>query len=284
MGNITRITPNVLKGLTGSSNGAVVTKSGNSLVYTTTLTNILLSGGSVNNAPVGNTTPSTGAFTTLSASGAATLNGVGNKVTVSGTGSTYTVNPATTGSENNVNIGATTPGTGAFTTLSSTGLSTLASLSVAGAATLANLVIGTSGNSITAPVADAIGFTTNGTEKFRIDSAGNLTSLIPGFSGLYPSYFCRAWALYDPSPVVVRGSGNVTSITNSGSAITLMNLLTAMPDANFATTSSAGNAANGYLYSASSEPTSASQVRSQTGFEDTPNPQNSNTVSVAVFR
>lgn len=51
------------------SNLGESTFSGN-LAYTGTLT-----GGSVNNTPVGNTTPSSGAFTTLSASGATTLNG-----------------------------------------------------------------------------------------------------------------------------------------------------------------------------------------------------------------
>lgn len=70
---------------------------------TQTLTNKTISGGSLNNAPVGNTTASTGAFTTLSASS-----------TVSGTGfSTYLASPPA--------IGGTAPAAGAFTTLSATG-------------------------------------------------------------------------------------------------------------------------------------------------------------------
>jgi hypothetical protein len=61
-----------------------------------------IAGGSVNNATVGATTPSTGAFTTLSASG-----------TVSGSGfNTYLASPPA--------IGGTTANTGAFTGLSST--------------------------------------------------------------------------------------------------------------------------------------------------------------------
>ena len=55
--------------------------------------NAQISGGSVNGAPVGNATPSTGAFTTLSSSGAATLNSASVTTTLAVTGtSTFTAN------------------------------------------------------------------------------------------------------------------------------------------------------------------------------------------------
>lgn len=76
-----------------------------SLVFGTspTLTTPAITGGTINNASVGATTPSTGAFTTLSASS-----------TVSGTGfSTYLASPPA--------IGSTAPNTGKFTTLQATG-------------------------------------------------------------------------------------------------------------------------------------------------------------------
>jgi len=74
---------------------------------TNVVTGYTITGGSINNTPIGATTPTTGAFTTLSASS-----------TVSGAGfSTYLSSPPA--------IGNTAPNTGAFTTLSSTGNTTL---------------------------------------------------------------------------------------------------------------------------------------------------------------
>lgn len=73
------------------------------LTATQTLTNKTISGGTVDGAPIGNTTPAAGTFTTLTASG-----------TVSGTGITnlFAAPPA---------IGGTTAGAGSFTTLSASG-------------------------------------------------------------------------------------------------------------------------------------------------------------------
>ncbi|MFZ9760591.1 MAG: hypothetical protein ACO3DH_03955, partial [Candidatus Kapaibacteriota bacterium] len=68
---------------------------------------------SINSTPVGNTTPSTGAFTTLSSTGATAL------------GAT------TATSINSTPVGNTTPSTGAFTTLSSTGATTLGATTAA---------------------------------------------------------------------------------------------------------------------------------------------------------
>lgn len=89
--------------------------------------NPIITGGSIDGAPIGNTTPSNGSFTTLAASGAVTGAGfvarfaspgpIGN--TVASTGSFTTLN--STGGSLNGSIGATTPGTGSFTTVSATG-------------------------------------------------------------------------------------------------------------------------------------------------------------------
>jgi len=68
-----------------------------------------ITGGSINGAPIGAGTASTGAFTTLTASSTATLN------TLASSGATITG-----GSINGTTIGATTASTGAFTTLSAT--------------------------------------------------------------------------------------------------------------------------------------------------------------------
>jgi hypothetical protein len=73
----------------------------------TTVTGATQTGGSINNTPIGATTPNTGAFTTLSASTSVNLSPSG----------VVTINPTTLGSINNVSIGGTTPSSSAFTTL-----------------------------------------------------------------------------------------------------------------------------------------------------------------------
>ena len=82
---------------------------------TYTASNVFITGGSINNTQIGNTTPSTGAFTTLSASTSFTT----PNVIISG------------GSIDGTAIGATVASSGVFTTLAATG-----AFSVAGNATI----------------------------------------------------------------------------------------------------------------------------------------------------
>jgi hypothetical protein len=78
---------------------------------TVVIPTVTISAGSINSTQIGNSTPSTGAFTTLSSSGLANLS------------SLSTASAAITGGTiNSTSVGATTPSTGAFTTLSTTGL------------------------------------------------------------------------------------------------------------------------------------------------------------------
>jgi hypothetical protein len=80
--------------------------------------------GSIQNTPIGSTTAASGTFTSITASGTTDLNGivtidganVSTTISPTGTGS-VTINPATAGNINNMNVGASTRGTGAFTTL-----------------------------------------------------------------------------------------------------------------------------------------------------------------------
>ena len=51
----------------------------------------------------------------------------------------------------------------------------------------------------------------------------------------YPAYQCRAWVNFNgTSTVAIRGSGNVTSITDNGTGDYTVNFTTAMPDINYA--------------------------------------------------
>ena len=89
----------------------------------------------INNTPIGNATPSTGAFTTLSATGSTTLNTVtgasfqgviGNVTPATAVFTTVTTNTETIGGLQAVAIGNVTPGTATFTTATTGGLQAVA--------------------------------------------------------------------------------------------------------------------------------------------------------------
>lgn len=59
-------------------------------------------------------------------------------------------------------------------------------------------------------------------------------------SGDAPMYACRAWVNFDGDGVLaIKGSGNVSSVTDNGIGDYTINFTTAMPDANYSFTSSA---------------------------------------------
>jgi hypothetical protein len=70
-------------------------------------------------------------------------------------------------------------------------------------------------------------------------------------SGSAPIYAARAWVNFNGTgTVAIRASGNVTSITDSGTGDYIVNFTTAMPDANYSTVMSAGRngtGSGGYL-------------------------------------
>ena len=57
-------------------------------------------------------------------------------------------------------------------------------------------------------------------------------------TGSAPIYACRAWVNFNGTgTVAIRGSGNVSSITDNGTADYRVNFTTSMPDTNFCVTS-----------------------------------------------
>lgn len=111
-----------------------------------------LTAGSLNNTPVGNATPSSGAFTTLSASGATTLNG------------------------------AVTLGDAAADSITVTGTASFAQAAQFPDGTAALPSITNTGNTNTGmlfPAADTWAVATAGSERFRIDPAGNAGLGVP---------------------------------------------------------------------------------------------------------
>jgi hypothetical protein len=91
----------------------------------------------------------------------------------------------------------------------------------------------------------------NGTTAVTI-STGQVVSFVNNLgtvAGL-PSYQCRAWVNFNGTgTVAIRASGNVSSITDNGTADYTVNFTTAMPDANYAWAGSGGAAGstNGFL-------------------------------------
>jgi hypothetical protein len=90
------------------------------------------------------------------------------------------------------------------------------------------------------PAANALGFTTQGTEGARLGSTGNF-SFNSGFGSSAVAYGCRAWVNFDGTGVVaIRGSGNVSSITDNGVGDYTTVFTTAMPDVKYAAMGATG--------------------------------------------
>jgi hypothetical protein len=72
-------------------------------------------------------------------------------------------------------------------------------------------------------------------ERMRIDGSGNL-QFNSGYGSAATAYGCRAWVNFNGTgTVAIRGSGNVSSITDNGTGAYTVNFSTAMPDANYCT-------------------------------------------------
>jgi hypothetical protein len=85
-----------------------------------------------------------------------------------------------------------------------------------------------------------ISFLTSATERMRIDASGNLL-FNSGFGSVATAFGCRAWVNFNGTgTVAIRGSGNVTSITDNGTGQYTLNFTNSMADANYSAVGSAG--------------------------------------------
>jgi len=129
-----------------------------------------------------------------------------------GTPSSGTITNLTGTASININgtVGGTTANTGAFTTLS-------ASSTVSG-----------TGFSTYLASPPAIGGTT------AADGSFATLKFNSGYGSVATVYGCRAWVNFNGTgTVAIRGSGNVSSITDNGTGDYTVNFTTAMPDANY---------------------------------------------------
>jgi hypothetical protein len=121
-----------------------------------------------------------------------------------------------------------------------------------------------------------------------IDSSSNL-QFNSGFGSVATAYGCRAWVNWDGDGVSgtdIRGSGNVSSITYSGTGDYSVNLATAMPDTNYSIAGASGLSTSSYqtffqmdLQAFGSTSVIDIAIRNENGSRI-----NSKTISVQVFR
>ena len=125
----------------------------------------------------------------------------------------------------------------------------------------------------------------NGTNAVTVDS-GNL-QFNSGYGSVATAYGCRAWVSFNGTGTpAIRGSGNVSSITDNGTGDYTVNFTTAMPNANYCVSGTAGSngTANAMMASpffASAQTTTTSRV---VFFSDAGSLQDSDFNSLAYFR
>ena len=104
-------------------------------------------------------------------------------------------------------------------------------------------------------------------------------------SGTAPLYMCRAWVNFNGTgTVAIRGSGNVSSITDNSVGDYTVNFTTAMPDANYSLTGSSevGGGVYNYIIKQSATAFATTSVRINTASYNTVSDAATN--SVAIFR
>ena len=92
---------------------------------------------------------------------------------------------------------------------------------------------------------NSIIFHTNAAQRAIIDSSGNF-QFNSGYGSVATAFGCRAWVNFNGTgTVAIRGSGNITSITDGGVGVYTLNLTTAMPDANYSVVGDTSYFSNG---------------------------------------
>jgi hypothetical protein len=133
--------------------------------------------------------------------------------------------------------------------------------------------------------ADTIDFAEGGAAVGQFDSSANF-KFNSGYGSVATAYGCRAWVNFNGTgTVAIRGSGNVSSITDGGTGTYTVNFTNAMPDLNYSTIGQAWYAGvSGNLLSIESPPASTtSKPIAVTNPSATAN-ADANHITVAVFR
>jgi len=147
------------------------------------------------------------------------------------------------------------------------------------------------------PSANQLGLVTNGVERLRIDSNGQVSSVIPNGITLYNQFMCRAWVNFDGTrnvdnsgsstngqPVFIRGSGNISSVTKNATGDYTINFLVGMPDANYSVCGASDNLSSSYPIKFFIHTILSGSVRVMANRDTSGNMLDSTIISVAVFR
>ena len=124
-----------------------------------------------------------------------------------------------------------------------------------------------------------LGLTSTGTSVTGTQSVSGNLSFNSGYGSSAVAYGCRAWVNFNGTgTVAIRGSGNVSSITDNGVGDYTVNFTTAMPDTNY---SAVGNVTAGKFLGMDTLLVGSIQIASR----DVANaPSDQSNVLVAVFR
>ena len=136
----------------------------------------------------------------------------------------------------------------------------------------------------------ATGGDTTITNNLTVSGTGNQSiagtlQFNSGYGSVATAYGCRAWVNFNGTgTVAIRGSGNVSSITDNGVGDYTINFTTAMPDANYSVTGIAtDNASAPYLVPLNSASFLTSSIRIAC-YNYVGNPYDTSASCVAIFR
>ena len=113
---------------------------------------------------------------------------------------------------------------------------------------------------------------TNETTAITVDASQNV-GFNSGYGSAATAYGCRAWVNFNGTgTVAIRGSGNVSSITDNGVGLYTANFTNSMPDANYCAIISCSDNGSGSLAMVRNFATAsigAQVVQPSGSFEDT---------------
>tara|TARA_Y100000004_G_scaffold190256_1_gene247119 strand:- start:2244 stop:2738 length:495 start_codon:yes stop_codon:yes gene_type:complete len=164
---------------------------------------------------------------------------------------------------------------------------------------MANLIIPDGGNIGSSSDTDAISISSGGNVTLSqtldggaIGSAVTMSANQPAVktalnaSGSAPIYACRAWVNFNGTgTVAIRGSGNVSSITDNGTGYYTINCTTAMPDVNYSVcVSGMGSDDNRYTGISQTSSMTTSTVRVYGHYHADGSYQDMQVMCVSIFR
>ncbi len=118
--------------------------------------------------------------------------------------------------------------------------------------------------------------------------SGNVTlgsSVLATPTGSAPAYLCRAWVVFTGTDTVtIRGSGNVSSITDNGTGDYGVNFTTAMTDANYCFVTGVSSGNNNAMGSYSTANILAGSLRVYVYRSDVGGGEDASSVNVSIFR